>query len=315
MKNENVLIIGTGVLGAYLSEFLLKKKYNIFVTSRKLKKNYLNYRKLNIQKKINFKKFNISNKKEIKQILKKINPQYIYYFAGISSITQSFKQPKETMVSNYIGAKNFLEIIDKENIKTKFFKANSGYIFDSKGKKITYKSKLIKSNSPYTKSKIKSYKLINRYRNKKLQCSNLIFFNVESPLRSDGYLIKKICNSIKLIKKKKLQKLKIGNINCIRDFSWAPEIMRAVYYFSKLNSKNILLGTGKEMSIKQVLNILFKFKKLNYRNHIIIDKKLFRKNEQLVISCSINQTVSLLKKFKWKPKVYGKKLLIRIFNN
>ena len=107
MKNTNVLIVGTGVLGAYLSNFLIKKKYNIFVTSRKLKRNYSNYQKLNIEKKINFKKLDISNKKEIKQILKKINPQYIYYFAGISSITQSFKQPKETMVSNYIGAKIF----------------------------------------------------------------------------------------------------------------------------------------------------------------------------------------------------------------
>ena len=315
MKSINVLIVGTGVLGAYLSNFLIKKKYNIFVTSRKLKRNYSNYQKLNIEKKINFKKLDISNKKEIEQILKKINPQYIYYFAGISSITQSFKRPKETMISNYIGAKNFLEIIDKENIKTKFFKANSGYIFNGNGKKITTKSKLIKPNSPYTKSQIKSYKLINKYRNKKLQCSNLIFFNIESPLRPDGYLIKKICNSIKLIKKNKLKKIKIGNINSIRDFSWAPEIMKAVYYFSKLNSKNILLGTGKEMSIKQVLNILFKLNKLNYRNHIIIEKKLFRKNEQLMVSCSIAQTVSLLKKFKWKPKIYGKKLLIRLFNN
>ncbi len=315
MNNKNVLIVGTGVLGAYLSELLLKKKYNIFVTSRRLKKNYFNYQKLHIQKKINFIKLNISNKKEIKQIIKKINPGYIYYFAGISSITQSFKQPKETMVSNYIGTKNFLEIIEKEDIKTKFFKANSGYIFNSKGKKITNNSELIKPNSPYTRSQIKSYKLINKYRNKKFQCSNLIFFNVESHLRSDGYLIKKICNSIKLIKENKLQKLKIGNIHCIRDFSWAPEIMKAVFYFSKLNSKNIILGTGKEMSIKQVLDILFKLKKLNYKNHIVIDKKLFRKNEQLVISCSITKTVSLLKKFKWKPKIYGKKLLIRLFNN
>ena len=315
MSNKNVLIVGTGVLGAYLSELLLKKKYNIFVTTRKYKKNYFNFRKLRIQNKIKFIKLNISNKKAIKQVIEKINPGYIYYFAGISSITQSFKQPKETMISNYVGTKNFLEIIEKEKIKTKFFKANSGYIFNGRGKKITNNSKLIKPNSPYTRSQIKSYKLINKYRNKNLQCSNLIFFNVESPLRTDGYLIKKICNSIKLIKENKLKKLKVGNINCIRDFSWAPEIMKAVFYFSKLNSRNILLGTGKEMSIKQVLNILFKLKKLNYKNHITIDKKLFRKNEQLVISCSITKTVYLLKKFNWKPKLYGKKLLIRLFNN
>ena len=35
---KNILIISTGVLSAYLAQFLLKKKYNIFVTTRKVKK-------------------------------------------------------------------------------------------------------------------------------------------------------------------------------------------------------------------------------------------------------------------------------------
>ena len=35
---------------------------------------------------------------------------------------------------------------------------------------------LIKAAHSNAKSQIKSYKLINKYRNKKLQCSNLIFF-------------------------------------------------------------------------------------------------------------------------------------------
>ena len=49
-KKKIALIIGTGMLGAYLSKYLLKKGYNIFVTSRSLKKIYTNYNKLNIYK-------------------------------------------------------------------------------------------------------------------------------------------------------------------------------------------------------------------------------------------------------------------------
>ena len=80
MENKNVLIIGSGVLGAYLANFLIKKKYRIFVSSRKLKKNYVNYRKLNIQDKVTFKKLNISSKKEIKKIIINIVPKYIYNY-------------------------------------------------------------------------------------------------------------------------------------------------------------------------------------------------------------------------------------------
>ena len=38
-KKKIALIIGTGMLGAYLSKYLLKKKYSVFVTTRSLKKN------------------------------------------------------------------------------------------------------------------------------------------------------------------------------------------------------------------------------------------------------------------------------------
>ena len=313
--NKNILIIGSGVLGAYLSNFLINKKFNIYVSTRKLKKEYQNYKKLKIQKKINFIKLDIFKKKDIDITLKKIKPTHIYYFAGISSITESFKKPKETMISNYLGAKNFLEIIYKRKINTKFYKANSGYIFDGKGKKINTHSKLIKYNSPYTNSQIKIFKLVNKYSKKNINCCNLIFFNVESPLRPDDFLIKKICKSIKLIKKNEIKNLKVGNIDCVRDFSWAPEIVKAIYFFSKLKPRNIVLGTGKEMSIRYILKTLFKLNKLNYRNFIKIDKKLFRKNEQLKITCSINETILLLKRFNWKPKIFGNKLLIKLYKN
>ena len=53
---KKVLIISTGVLSAYLSKFLLSRNYEVYVTSRSLKKRYKNFYKLKIQKKIHFKK-------------------------------------------------------------------------------------------------------------------------------------------------------------------------------------------------------------------------------------------------------------------
>ena len=108
---------------------LIQKKHSVTVTSRFLKKNYNNYKSLNISKKLKLKKLNILKKNEIEKIIKDFNPENIFYLAGQSSIPKSFTLPKETKDSNFSGAKNFLEIINKEKINTKFFKANSGYIF------------------------------------------------------------------------------------------------------------------------------------------------------------------------------------------
>ena len=48
MKKENSIIIGSGVIGGYLAKLLLSKKQRVIVTSRKTKKHYINYNKLNI---------------------------------------------------------------------------------------------------------------------------------------------------------------------------------------------------------------------------------------------------------------------------
>ena len=164
MKKIKSLIIGSGTIGAYLSKLLIKKKHNIVVTSRFTKKKYKNYENLKISKKVKFKKLNILNKVEIKKIILFEKPDNIFYFAGQSSIPKSFDLPKETFQSNFIGAKNFLEIIYKNKIYTNFFKANSGYIFKPVKGKINLKSKFIKPNNAYVRAQQKSYKIIKKFR-------------------------------------------------------------------------------------------------------------------------------------------------------
>ena len=65
MKKDNSIIIGSGVIGSYLAKFLLSKRQKIIVTSRKRKKSYTNYNKLNIENKIIFEKLNFLKKNEI----------------------------------------------------------------------------------------------------------------------------------------------------------------------------------------------------------------------------------------------------------
>ena len=121
---KKILIISTGVLSAYLSKFLLTKNYKVFVTSRSLKKRYKNFHKLKIQKKISFKELDIKDQLSIEKILKKIQPSKVFYFAGQSSVTKSLLLKDQTYASNYIGCKNFLEVIKRNKLNIKFLKAN-----------------------------------------------------------------------------------------------------------------------------------------------------------------------------------------------
>ena len=114
-----------------------------------------------------------------------------------------------------------------------------------------------------------------------VSCSSLIFFNIESPLKSSSFLLNKIRNFIKF---KKTKFLKLGDINAYRDFSWAPEIMMGVYYASKLTTQDIIFSSGKTFLIKDMVKYFFHINKLSYENFVVIDKKLYTKASLNMIS-------------------------------
>ena len=309
-KKPNILIISSGVLGAYLSKSLIGKKYNIIVTTRRIKKVFLNYKKLKIEKKVKFQKLDILNKKEISKIINKYNPIRIYYFAGQSSVYKSNKLPRNTINSNYIGAKKFLEVLHKNKLNIKFFKSNTGYIFKEKNNKISLNSKIAKPNNPYTLAQIKAYKLVKYYRKLGIRCYSIIFFNIESILRPNEFFIKKICLAVKQKKK-----INVGNIDTIRDYSWAPEILKGVSLLYKIKPCDIIFASGRGISGRQITKYLFGLKKLDYMKYININKNLFRKSENKIIIGSMNETIKKFKKFRWKPNIFGEKLLYKMYNS
>ncbi len=306
-NNRKIMVIGTGVLGSYLSKIYLKSGYKVYVTSRFKKKEYKNFKYLNIQNKVKFLKLDILNKKDIKKKIELINPKIIYYFAGQSSITKSYKKVKETISSNYSGALYFLKILDESKLNIKFFKANSGYIFKQYGGE---KIKFQKPTNPYIKSQVEAFKAVKEYRKRGVSCYSLIFLNIESPLKTNSFLLNKICN---FVKNKKSKFLKVGDIYSKRDFSWAPEIMKGVFYASNLKPQDIIFGSGKNFLVKDMIKYFLQLKRIDFNKTVKIDKSLFRKKEKKNVSFSIFKTNNLLKKWKWKPKIYGNKLVRKLY--
>ena len=310
MKKENSIIIGSGVIGSYLAKLLLSKKHKIIVTSRKVKKSHINYNKLNIENKVIFEELNVLKKRDILKILKKYSPDNIFYLSGQSSLTKSVNLKKETNDSNYIGAKNFLEIIYKYKIKSKFYKANSGYIFEQRNGIISTRSKMSKNNNPYIQSQIRAYNEVKKFRKRGIDCCSLIFLQVESPLRNSDFLIKKICEHAKL-----KRYISVGNLNTIRDYSWVTEIVKGIYYLTKIKPRDLILSSGQGISGNEILKTAYKQNNLDYRKYFSINKKFIRPNEiQIMIGSNKNYDI-LTKKFNFKIKIGGKELVKKFYSS
>ncbi len=310
MNKKINLIIGTGVLGAYLSHELLKNKEKVIVTFRSNKKKIRNYKFLKIQNKIKFEKLNISNKKKIEEIINKYKPYKIFYFTGQSSLTKSIKQKKQTFISHYNGTKNFLEIIKEKKLKLKFFKANSGYIFNPIKGIVNLRCKFSSNKNPYIVAQQKVFKLIKNYRKHKLNVSNLVFMQIESPLRKNDFFIKKVCLGSK---NKKI--IEVGNINTSRDYSWITEIVKAIFLTSNLKTKDYIISAGKKLSGKNILKTAYEINGLNYKKFFKINKKFLRKNENKFLIGSNNNISYLKKKYNFKFKIYKNQLVKKMYEN
>ena len=310
MNKKINMIIGTGVLGAYLSYFLLKKNEKVIVTSRTLKRNVKNYAFLKIYKKIKFIKLNVYNREEVERILEKYTPKKVFYFAGQSSLTKSIIKKKETLRSHFEGTKNFLDTIKKKKLNLKFFKANSGYIFSPNKGIINLKCRLSNNKNPYITAQQKTFKLVKKYRDQGLCAFNLIFMQIESPLRPNDFFIKKVC-----IGARNKKKIIVGNINTCRDYTWITDIVKAIILTSNLKTQDYIISAGKKMSGKTVLEKAYSLNNLNYKNFFSINKKFFRKKENKLLIGSTKNSFYLKKKFNFKFKIFGDKLVKEMYKN
>jgi len=296
--NKRALIFGIfSQDGSYLAHFLKSKGYQVFGTSRK-RKQHSNVKKLNLNNKIKVLRINSLNIDEVKLVIKNTKCNEIYYFSGISSVSESFQRPFETLNFNVTGLFNILESCRQLKFNGKIYNAGSSECFGDCSKTINIFT-LFNPKSPYALSKVICHYLIKSYRdNFKLWCCTGFAFNHDSPLRKNNFVFKKIITTVKKIKKNSKLKLKIGNINISRDWGWAPEFVEIFWKILQLNKpRDFIIGTGKKMKLKNIISYVFKKHNLNYKKYITLDKKFLREND-VIENCANN--FELLKTLKIK---------------
>jgi len=307
-KKQVALIVGgTGQFGLSLGNFLLKKNFEVNITTRNKEKN-----KKKIKKIISIHNLNILSLKSIDNIIKKIKPNYIFYFAGQSSPAKSFYKKRETYLSNTVGCKHFLSVLKKNKSNCKFINAASCEMYGNiKGKIKIYSPK--KPVSPYGHSKVKSFNITKEYREKyKLKGYNAIIFNSESFLRPNNYLIPKIC--IAALRAKKYQtKTKFGDLNISREWNWCDEQSKYLVEFVKKKPQDFILSNGKSFTAIQMIKFAFDNLKLDYTKFVLSDSIFFRKRE---VKKKVSNYKVCLKRnnIKRLDKIYGKFLIKKIIN-
>jgi len=283
MVNEKVAIITgiTGQDGAYLSQFLIEKKYKVIGLIRKdVNEGFFGLKYLDIFDKVELVKCNLLDLKNISDIIKKYKPIEIYNLAAQSSVGLSFEKPLDTVDFNIMSVAHLLESIKAIDKSIKFYQASSSDMFGNVDVLPITEKTIIQPASPYAISKVTGHWLTINYResyNLKSCCG--ILFNHESYLRGNNFFVKKVIKTAIDIKSGREKELRVGNIDVRRDFGYAPDYVRAMWLMLQQdNMKEYLICSGRSVSLREIIEYVFD--KLNIsKDKIIEDKKFFRPNE------------------------------------
>ena len=118
-KNKNVIITGhTGFKGSWLAVWLNSLGANVTGISNNIPSCPSNFEASNIKKNIKEYRVDITDRKKIIDIIKKINPDFVFNLAAQSLVRRSYEFPADTFLTNAIGSINILEAVRLNNKKT-----------------------------------------------------------------------------------------------------------------------------------------------------------------------------------------------------
>ena len=233
MIKKIALITGiTGQDGAYLTDFLLEKGYEVHGIRRRIsvfntqRINHLLENDDNEVDKINLHYGDLTDSSSLIRIVNEVKPDEIYNLAAQSHVGVSFEAPEFTGDVDALGALRILEAIRicKLEKKTKFYQASTSELYGLVQEIPQTEKTPFYPRSPYAVAKLYSYWITVNYRESyDMFACNGILFNHESPIRGETFVTRKITRALARIKHGVQQCLFLGNLNAKRDWGHAKD--------------------------------------------------------------------------------------------
>ena len=322
MKKKALIFGVTGQDGAYLSKFLLSKKYDVFGVKRR--SSSLNTQRvddiyIDPHRKTKFKMLygDLTDSLSILKIINLIKPHEIYNLGAQSHVQVSFEVPEYTANVDALGTLRILDSIKTLNMesKIKFYQAGTSEMFGATKPPQNEKS-LFYPRSPYAAAKLYAHWITINYREAyNIFACNGILFNHESPLRGETFVTKKIVSALCRIKQKNNEVLYLGNIYSKRDWGHALDYVEAMWLMLQQNKPDdYVIATGKQYTVKNFINLVCKKLKINLKWKgkglkeigywkdkpiIKIDPKYFRPTE---VDSLLGSSSKARRVLKWKTK-------------
>jgi GDPmannose 4,6-dehydratase len=265
---RRALITGiTGQDGAYLTELLLSKGYEVHGIKRRaslfntdrIDHLYQDPHDKNIRLKLHY--GDLTDSTNLIRIVQEVKPHEIYNLAAMSHVKVSFDTPEYTANADGLGTLRLLEAIRILGMEqdVRFYQASTSELYGLVQEVPQSETTPFYPRSPYGVAKLYSYWIVKNYREAYgMHASNGILFNHESPLRGETFVTRKITRAVAKISLGLQDGIHLGNLDAQRDWGHAKDYVEGMWrMLQQSESDDYVLATGRTVTIRSFVDMAF----------------------------------------------------------
>jgi GDPmannose 4,6-dehydratase len=295
----------TGQDGAYLSQHLLAKGYEVIGLMRRSASSDVigeRLRWLGVLDHVQLVDGNLTDLSSLIRILQAHKPDEVYNLAAQSFVAASWQQPLLTGSVTALGAGNVLEAVRIVRPEARFYQASSSEMFGKIQEPKQSERTPFYPRSPYGVAKLYAHWMTVNYRESfGLHASSGILFNHESPLRGIEFVTRKVTDGVARIKLGLASELPLGNLDAKRDWGHARDYVRAMHLMLQQDqADDYVIATGVTTSIRDLCRTAFAHAGLNYEDHVRMDPRFVRPAEVDVL---LGDAGKARQRLGWTPEV------------
>lgn len=322
------LITGvTGQDGAYLTEFLLDKGYEVhgirrrssLFNTERIDHLYQDPHEANCRFFLHY--ADMTDSSSLLRVIQQVQPDEIYNLAAQSHVAVSFEEPEYTANSDALGVLRVLEAIRilGLNKKTKFYQASTSELYGLVQEIPQKESTPFYPRSPYAVAKLYAYWITINYREAYgIYACNGILFNHESPLRGSTFVTRKITRGLARIKLGLQKRLYLGNLSSLRDWGHAKDYVEMQWLMLQQDKpEDFVIATGKQYSVREFVSIAAKEldMQIEWRGEGVDEKAYDKSTGQIVVEVDpryfrptevetlLGDASKAREKLGWSPKI------------
>jgi GDPmannose 4,6-dehydratase len=261
-KSKVALITGvTGQDGAYLSELLLDKGYEVHGIKRRSSLfNTDRIDHLYQDPHVDHQRFtlhygDLTDSTNLIRIIQQVQPDEIYNLAAMSHVAVSFETPEYTANADGIGTLRILEAVRILGLekKSRFYQASTSELYGLVQEVPQKETTPFYPRSPYAVAKLYAYWITVNYREAYgMYACNGILFNHESPLRGETFVTRKITRALARIALGLQDCLYLGNLSALRDWGHARDYVEMQWLMLQQDQpEDFVIATGEQYSVRQ----------------------------------------------------------------